>query len=558
LFIFSSVILLLSYELGARVQQLPPGSVEGIVVRSGGREPVADAQVRLIRTTVALSETSRSIALLPGPATVTYTATTNSSGRFSFTNLEAGTYHLFVVARGYAAQEYGQRTFLGPGSPITLNAGQAGREITISLMPTGAIAGRIFSETGQPAVNALVQVYRPSFNPQGKTYQVAGATSADDRGEYRLYGIAPGRYYLSVGKQVETENPATSSNSARDYAFQLYPGVSELDQAVSIEVRPGSEITIDMKPRPRQGYAVRGSVIDPETGRPPGKVNLTLILRTLVGPRSIPVRKYDPATGIFEAQEVTAGSYTLQAQTQVLNDPSVAAAGEAAWAVFPTARVPITVVDRDLEDVVLTLKRPIAVSGRVRVEGQPTATQARVHLRPIGDRGRMTPVVDVQPDGTFRIFGLIEGDYFVEFQHYAPGLYVKSIRFDGTDILTQPFRVSGSENGTIEIILHSGVARLEGIVMDARSQPVSSSSVLLLPEQRSRTDLYTFVQTDQNGRFQFSRLSPGGYKIFAWETVDTYSFYDPDFIRQFEQLGKRIDVAESSNGTVDIRVIPLP
>src|SRR5437899_12944268 len=71
--------------------------------------------------------------------------------------------------------------------------------LLVQASATGTVRGRITDDQGQPAVDVPVQLVRVVFNPQGKTFQAVGSTNVDDRGEYRLYGVSPGNYYLLVG-----------------------------------------------------------------------------------------------------------------------------------------------------------------------------------------------------------------------------------------------------------------------------------------------------------------------------------------------------------------------
>ena len=516
------------------------------MLRGESRQPVNGAEVRLLTGDGPFFSGARVM-------------TTGEDGRFVFTNVGPGTYRIYVVATGYASQEYKQNSPGAGGAPLSVAVGQTLKDVTISLSPTGAIVGRVSEDSGEPAVGIPVQLFRTLFLPTGKSYQGVASTTADDRGHYRLFGLVPGQYYLAVGRQVDPRRLQVEKgqigNDIRGYAFRLYPGVSNVNQAVLIEVRPGTELTMDMKAVRRQTYVVRGTVIDPETGLPRGRINLSLVDRSLTGGgATVPIPDYYSSTGAFEVS-VPPGDYILVASMHVLDD-AARAAGEAAWAVFPTARVPITVVDEDLQDIALTLKRPSALTGVVRVDGQASAGQVRIALEPFEDvAGRATTIGNAGNDGRFQVLGVLPGNYSVMVQYFPRNLYVRSIRYEGMDILNQPLQFSGSVNGEIEIVLDPDVAQLSGTVLNAQSRPVSGSTAMLLPDQRSRKDLYRSIVSDQNGRFILSDLAPGDYKIFAWEALELSFTFDPDFIRQFEQQGKRVHIEKSRNDSVDVQVI---
>jgi hypothetical protein len=75
-----------------------------------------------------------------------------------------------------------------------------------------------------------------------------------------------------------------------------------------------------------------------------------------------------------------------------------------------------------------------------------------------------------------------------------------------------------------------------------------------------RTRLYDYKQTftDQNGRYSLPSLAPGDYRLFSWESIESFAHYDPDFVQQYEQQGKIVHVPESSSQNVDVRLIPNP
>jgi hypothetical protein len=108
-----------------------------------------------------------------------------------------------------------------------------------------------------------------SYNVQGKTYQRAGGASADDRGNYRIFGVTPGRYHLMVGTQpagIDLAAGLRGGAPARPvrYSVIYYPNVSKVDEAAPIEVKAGTESSFDMRSkRDTQTFHVRGRVINP-------------------------------------------------------------------------------------------------------------------------------------------------------------------------------------------------------------------------------------------------------------------------------------------------------
>jgi hypothetical protein len=163
-------------------------------------------------------------------------------------------------------------------------------------------------------------------------------------------------------------------------------------------------------------------------------------------------------------------------------------------------------------------------------------------------------------DGTFRMNNIPPGDYRLEvttgiFRRLGGQGYIKEARFEGSDVLGSPLRFSGS--GSLDIVIAMGGGKLDGVVTDARSQPVAGAQVVLVPDRaRFRSDLYHTIRTDRSGRFSLAPVAPGDYKVFAWESIEEFSWFDPDVLTRYESRSRTAHVAETSNETIDVRIIP--
>jgi hypothetical protein len=65
------------------------------------------------------------------------------------------------------------------------------------------------------------------------------------------------------------------------------------------------------------------------------------------------------------------------------------------------------------------------------------------------------------------------------------------------------------------------------------------------------------VLTDASGHFSLSPIAPGDYKVFAFESLDSYSYFDPDFQKRFDGVSKPIHVTETSRQEIELKLIRL-
>jgi len=359
--------------------------------------------------------------------------------------------------------------------------------------------------------------------------------------------------------------------------YVFYPGVTEIANARVIDLQPGADLqAVDLvlanKPRT---YSIRGKLIDSRTGQPPPRANVFVATQTpgasatgvdeLLGPNG-PSRNYNAATGTFEIRELLPGTYNVIATVQ-----DAAIAGRGGPVGISSGMVPTSISSSDVDGLVLSVVPAGAIPGRLRVEGQLqqglTIDRVRIRLVAIGTTGSLQRTLQsatgsggmatVNADGTFRLNNVVPGDYRIEVFPPIGNLFLKEVRFEGADALNTPLRYSGASNAGLDVTIATGGGRIDGILSDARSQPVPSTRVVIVPERsRYRSDLYKVATTDQNGRFLLSGVAPGDYKIFSWESIEENGWFDPDTLSRSEARGRSARVTETSVETIDIRIIP--
>jgi 5-hydroxyisourate hydrolase-like protein (transthyretin family) len=574
--------LLLLVQLGTsseipQQQHIEKASIEGVVLRSGSGEPLGRAQVRLLRV---LPDDFTFYGGSDPETNGLPSVLTESDGKFLLKDLDPGQYRMTVVRNGYGEQSYGQKTAKSPGMIINLISGEVMKNVVFRLIPAGTVTGRVLDTAGEPIAGLSVALMRIEYGRDGrKNLWTENAAQTDDRGEYRLYWVKSGRYYMRVSRSDYTSRPVvTDPNFVRTY----YPGVSDLSNASIIELPAGSELSgIDIILSKPSGHWIRGRVMD-SSGKPPKSVDISVHHKqaaTVVdvesefGERGGGV--YNPTNGTFEIPNVTPGSYWLSASTSRDYDAPISGdrladirTGQDVFNVmFSTdgaIQIPIDMPASDLKDVVLTLAKGSTIPVLVSVEGRDLSSvndmdKLRLALMPAGEGyGDYHQSTRLNAQGAAKIENVLPGEYMARVdQPKSTNLYAKEIRYGQNDALHYSFQITDLLPGTLTVLLSDQAGRIEGTLIDALSQPVSGIQVVLIPDVRKeKSSSFQTANSDRDGHFVFTVLPPGGYKLFSWEDLESNAYYDNEVLSKYEAQGKPVQVQEASKVIVDLKIIP--
>jgi hypothetical protein len=564
--------------------QTTTGSIEGTVINSLTDKPIADAQVQANRTAApmpgiagaagvtgviggVLGATPGAVIVREGAPSQLPLATTDANGHFVFPNLEPGAYLLRAVAEGYARQEFNARPGnSGMTAQVTLSAGALSKDTVFRLVPGGTVSGRVTGSSGEPLVNFEVTLLRSAYDNDGrKTFQQAGAAQTNDRGEYRLFWITPGRYYLSVAPSTRPLPgvpffPGLNSNK---YPRTFYFGVTDATSVVAVDVQPAVELSgIDFRLKEQATYRVRGQIVD-STGAQaaPRSVSISITPREPIVNAGISMSgaPYNASDGTFELRDVASGEYVVTARLPFNGRFEPGQPPPAPQ----VARALVDVGSADVDGVVLQFEPPVSISGRIRIDGNaPSAgVRANIFLRPAGvgpAAGAMTRPPQWNPDGTFRIDGIAPGEYRIDvccITGQQPDAYVKEVRFGSVDALSRPLVITGSTSDVLEVMFGKGAGEIGGTVQGDSAQVGATVSVVLIPDRRERRDLYKFTFSDAAARFTFRGVPPGSYKVFAWSDIERNAWFDADVLRAYEQYGTPVDIAVSANLNANVKLI---
>jgi carboxypeptidase family protein len=511
------------------------GHVEGRTLHALSGEPIRKATVTLRPDGGA-------------PSAAAFAAVSDEEGRFAFQSVEPGGYLLTASRNGFLHQSYGARKPGVTGTRLTVLAGQSVTGLTFKLTPQGVLGGKVQDEDGDPMERVNVTALRWGFVRGRRQLTAVAGESTNDKGEFRLAALTPGKYYLSASPEGYDNSvqhvPTSAGKPEESYVTVFYPGAADASAATAIDVSPGAEVSgITLQLRKSRVYRIRGKV-SPTAGERGLRVFLTprdssLITTVRSGSGSAMVKEPE---GEFELQNVLPGSYFV-------------VAGRANRFFQVLGRAPVDVTSRNIEDVVVSAGSPLELRGSIRVEGQGKVDVRRSSIllwSPDVFWGNQP--VTPQEDGTF-VLQNVSRDKFYLAVSPPPGCYVKSIRAGDLDITESALDLSGGEAApAVEVMLSPGVAAVEGTVR--REKPEDPPGmVFLLPDPfRAADGVSPFTRisalVDQNGHFEFKNLRPGKYRLYAFDEVDASEMTNAEFLKTVESKSERIELSEGERRTV--------
>jgi hypothetical protein len=535
-------------------QQQALCTIEGVVRQADTGEPLKKALL------TAFASTPRG----NGPMNPV-TASTDAEGKFRLTNIEPGQYRLVAERSGYVRMEHGARKPNQPGTPLTLKSGDELKNVELKLVRHAVVTGRITDEDGDPVQGAQVQLMRYTFVRGRRQLMPVSGGSSNDLGEYRLFGIAPGKYYLSVSHRAGGPFGAMMMRGGgrggpggvmppsadQNYAPMYFPGTFELDSATLLEIPVGSDMRgVDMRLLRTRTYRVSGRVVAQSEGRRGGMVMLVPKSSAGFGFGDRMAAPWRPNTGTFEIQGVRPGSYNLVVQSFDGQNRM-------------SARVPVEVGEGDVTDVTISPVPGSDLSGVVRVQDKASIDlqSLRVQLSPreMGPFGGFG-TSPVQADGKFIVNNLTAGQYDISITGLSENTYVKAVRYGEADALATGVDLSGGSAGLLDVVISPNGAAVSGSVADNDGNPKSGATVLLVPtaDRHQRLDLYKTANSDQSGAFRFTGVAPGDYLLFALEDHERGAEYDPKYVEQFSSSAEKLSMREAATETKALKLLAPP
>jgi hypothetical protein len=262
----------------------------------------------------------------------------------------------------------------------------------------------------------------------------------------------------------------------------------------------------------------------------------------------------DRAAGKFELRGIRPGRYELYAMQR---DPDN-------LQVRSTGHVEVNVGNQDVTGVRIVLTAGVELRLRFVANDSALLSQAPTQVRLLSlhsmTSGLGQPAAMLgQNAADWRVYsGVIEGQYFLD----SPlanlrTAYIADIRQGERSVYESGIISVG--NGTaepVEIVLAGPAGAITGNVQTSPGKSVAGVQVVLIPNNPRRQNalLYKRAVAADDGQFNLQALAPGGYKLFAFESLPSSAELNAEFLKPFEDFG--VPVTIETGGQLKVQ-IPL-
>ena len=499
----------------------------------------------------------------PQPPGGANAAVTGADGRYEIKGLAAGTYMIAATKPNYVRTAWGEQRAEGPGKRIPLTDGQVLEKIDLRLVKAGVITGRVVDEFGDPVTNAQVVPMRYQFIQGSRRLMQAGrGAQTNDIGEYRMFGLSPGQYYVSAVLRNFSMGGPQESTDRSGYAATYYPGTGNVAEAQRLTIAPAQTITsINLTLLPIQTARVTGVVLD-TMGRPMGGVQLNAMQR--MGPGGFMAsggRTLD--NGTFTINGLTPGEYTISANAP--GSPE-------------QASQLVTIDGSDISGLQLMLTKPSTIRGRIAFTASATAAEppkpTAFDLGAVRDWAIAQQVrsqARIKDDGTFEITlqpgrVLIRGAMSAPPQATGPGAPApwRLSRVIVNDLDVGDSGIDVPPNGVIENVVVEMTNRsneASGSVTDADGKVVRDCYVIVFAQDPTRWTVQTrymsIARPGLDDRYHV-RLLAGDYYAVAMSDVEVNAWTDPEFLSLARERATKFSIADGEAKTIDLALSPAP
>jgi hypothetical protein len=441
-------------------------------------------------------------------------------------------------------------------------------------MKRGAVVtGTVYDQDGQPLAGVRVSVMQERLNFRTGVRSLESVASpdlgmTDNRGVYRIYGLAPGTYLVMAdvlappfrlpneaewkwADSAVSASPPPEPDRPRRYAPVFHPGTPVQARAAAVTLNAGDERAgIDIRVETMTVASIVGTI----QAADPAWIRDAILIAMDLGASRVVAQARADAAGQFTMTNVAPGSYIV-----------VAGPGARAGARF-WGSSGVTVAGGD-QTVSVSLELGVDVKGRVVTSAadqvQPDLTRARISLIPVSREGQLFGQPGVQPSasGEFTFSSVAPGSYRISatLPSAAPGTTwtAASAMVQDRDALDVPITVGAGSPIEAVVTFTARETAIGGTLTDASGRPAPDYFVIAFPADRALwiagSRRIASGRPGIDGRYRLN-LPPGNYVVAAVTDVEPFQWFDAVFLSELLPFGINLTLGEGQVVTQDLRL----
>jgi hypothetical protein len=473
-----------------------------------------------------------------------YGALTNGEGKFAITQLPPGHYTVSVERAGFVMLRNPTGALF---TDVKLSPGDKKENFKLTLVPAGAVSGRVFDAAGEPM---------QGVNVTAEGGRGGESATTDDKGAFRVGALQPGKYRIKAAPQSMPLPPETRTDGTADvhYSPTYYPDSLAEKQAARVEVQPAAELTdIDIRLVRTPIVSVSGEV----SGLPPGAKNVSIEVQRTSGmgdsSQSGWIVKPD---GTYAIWRLDPGKYTLVA----------AISGQDGRNRLQSAPVEIEVGGVNLEHIDMRMIPPFDIPVQIHFEDDQARQVPQPPAQP-GQPPRPAPMrgVSLEPLVGAHMSALtaeIEAGDSATLEKVQPGLYhlaiswrpayVKSIRIGSVETEGEVLDVRNGSVGPVTVLVSSNACEVSGTVIGPQDPASGVQVALVQPMENGRPDL-NIVTTGADGAYKFTGVRPGKYKLLVVDDDALAVILRGQGMEDYEDIAESLDLSAGDKIAKDLK-----
>src|SRR5580693_5461056 len=545
-----------AHAQSTQAEEKPADGIRGIVINSVTHEPIGRALVYSpdnrfatmtnsegrFEFTLAQSEEGKENKSVPANSTTMTQCVGDSCTTYSSNRGQSRPTQLMARKPGFLNDPNGIQNL--PKEP-------PGKDITISLTPEALVVGRVVLPSSEPSDEIPLEIYRRQVQDGRAHWISAGSVSTRSNGEFRFAELSAGSYKLLTREELDRD-PLTFDPSGQQYGYPpvYFPNAKDFDAAQTIQLTAGQIFQADISLVKHAYYPIKvavanaaenvrglGIVVCAQGHRGPGYA-LGYNSRDQMIEGLLP-------DGIFTLEAVNFGPNAASGQLNI--SVKGAAVEGPRMTLVPNGAISVNVQEEFTSNENTGSEHVVIHRGGPRRD-------VSVRLEPADDfgqeRGAGMRNASGPADDALGIEGVQPGRYWVRVD--ASRGFVASVTSGPTDLQHHLLVVGpGGSSAPIEITLRDSTAELDGTVEGmpgAQGTPPPAIQSARMAADGSFGHVYCVPLPDSSGevkdigvapdgKFGPRDLSPGTYRVLAFNHREELEYRDSEAMRAYDAKG---------------------